>query len=49
MTAWAVTVYATRYADAQSSLGVYYANGEGVERDLVKAVEWYRLASEQVY
>jgi len=35
------------YASAQHSLGVMYANGEGVTQDYKKAVEWYRLAAEQ--
>jgi TPR repeat protein len=35
------------HADAQFYLGVKYANGEGVPKDSVKAVEWYRKAAEQ--
>ena len=34
-------------ADAQNSLGVMYADGEGVAQDESKAVEWYRKAAEQ--
>ena len=29
-------------ADAQNSLGYYYERGEGVAKDLGKAIEWYR-------
>lgn len=32
---------------AQSSLGVIYANGEGVDRDLKAAIKWWQLAAEQ--
>ena len=34
-------------ASAQFSLGVMYANGEGVLKDEAEAVRWYRLAAEQ--
>ena len=34
-------------ATAQFSLGLMYANGEGVAQDLAEAVKWYRLAAEQ--
>lgn len=34
-------------AAAQFSLGVMYANGQGVPRHYVDAVKWYRLAAEQ--
>ena len=32
---------------AQFSLGYMYANGEGVPKDAVQAVSWYRKAAEQ--
>ena len=32
---------------AQYNLGVMYANGQGVPKDEVEAVKWYRKASEQ--
>ena len=35
------------YDAAQFSLGVMYANGEGVPQDDAEAVRWYRLAAEQ--
>ena len=34
-------------ADAQYSLGVCYANGEGVTKDEKEAVKWFRKAAEQ--
>ena len=34
-------------AEAQYSLGSMYENGEGVSKDLDKAVEWYRKSAEQ--
>ena len=34
-------------AKAQNNLGVYYARGEGVRKNLLKAVEWYTKAAEQ--
>ena len=34
-------------AEAQFSLGICYANGNGVAKDMTKAVEWYRKAAEQ--
>ena len=34
-------------AFAQYSLGLMYANGDGVPQDYKTAVEWYRLAAEQ--
>ena len=34
-------------AGAQISLGLMYANGEGVPEDDVEAVKWYRKAAEQ--
>ena len=36
-------------AQAQSNLGLMYANGEGVTQDDKEAVKWYRLAAEQGY
>ena len=36
-------------AQAQNCLGVSYAKGEGVEKDLKTAVLWYRRAAEQGY
>ena len=36
-------------ADAQSNLGVMYANGQGVPQDAAEAVRWYRLAADQGY
>lgn len=35
------------YANAQHELGVMYQKGEGVEKNYVKAVAWYRKAAEQ--
>lgn len=35
------------YIDAQYSLGIYYAKGLGVEKNLVEAVKWFRKAAEQ--
>ena len=34
-------------ASAQFSLGVMYANGEGILKNDAEAVRWYRLAAEQ--
>ena len=34
-------------AEAQSNLGVMYEKGEGVPKDYVEAVKWYRKAAEQ--
>ena len=34
-------------ADAQYSLGLMYANGEGVPQDYKEAVKWFRLSAEQ--
>ncbi len=34
-------------AFAQYNLGICYANGEGVPKDVVEAVKWYRKAAEQ--
>ena len=34
-------------AEAQFNLGAMYANGAGVELDIVEAVKWYRKAAEQ--
>jgi hypothetical protein len=34
-------------AGAQLNLGLCYDNGRGVERDPVKAAEWYRKAADQ--
>ena len=34
-------------AAAQYNLGVHYATGRGVDRDVAEAVRWYRLAAEQ--
>ena len=34
---------------AQSNLGSCYYNGEGVDRDYTKAVEWYTKSAEQEY
>lgn len=35
------------YAEAQFSIGVMYANGEGVTRDSKQAVYWYQKAAKQ--
>ena len=35
-------------SDAQYNLGLMYANGEGVARDLVEAWAWTKLAADQV-
>ena len=37
------------YADAQFSLGICYAEGDGVAQDKAEAVKWYRKAAEQGY
>ena len=37
----------SRDADAQSNLGLMYANGEGVLEDAPEAVTWLRFAAEQ--
>lgn len=34
-------------AESQSTLGFYYAKGQGVEKDYAEAVKWYRKAAEQ--
>ena len=34
-------------ADAQTNLGVMYANGDGVPEDYTEAAAWYRKAAEQ--
>ena len=34
------------WAQAQYNLGCCYENGEGVTKDIAKAVEWYRKAAE---
>jgi TPR repeat protein len=34
-------------ARAQYNLGLCYKNGEGVEKDYVEAVKWFRKAAEQ--
>ena len=36
-------------ASAQYNLGVMYRDGNGVPKDLAKAVEWFRKAAEQGY
>ena len=36
-------------ANAQFHLGLYYANGQGVEKNLTEAAKWYRKAAEQGY
>jgi TPR repeat protein len=36
-------------ADSQSELGLRYVTGEGVAKDPVEAVKWYRKAAEQNY
>lgn len=35
------------HPSAQNNLGVYYAKGYGVPRDLVKTTYWYQRAAEQ--
>ena len=35
------------YVTAQYNLGVFYANGEGVEQDFKEAVKWYQKAADQ--
>ncbi|MBR0458737.1 MAG: sel1 repeat family protein [Victivallales bacterium] len=34
------------YGDAQYALGTCYQEGFGVEKDMEKAVEWYRKAEQ---
>jgi len=36
-------------AEAQSTVGGCYANGDGVKKDFKEAVKWYRKAAEQGY
>ena len=36
-------------AEAQYNLGVCYKNGDGIEKNLTKAVKWYEKAAEQGY
>jgi len=36
-------------ARAQYKLGASYARGQGVKKDYVQAMEWYRKAAEQGY
>lgn len=36
-------------ATAQTNLGVMYAYGDGVQKDSVEAVKWFRKAAEQGY
>ena len=36
-------------ADSQVELGIRYDKGEGVAKDYVEAVKWYRKAAEQNY
>jgi TPR repeat protein len=36
-------------ADSEFQLGLCYVNGEGVPRDFVNAVKWFRKAAEQNY
>ena len=36
-------------ARAQNNLGVIYENGQGVPRNVVEAMKWYRRAAEQGY
>lgn len=33
-------------ANAQNELGIHYASGEGVEKDLTEAVKWYKKAAD---
>lgn len=33
--------------DAQYALGMLYENGQGSEKDVASAIEWYRKASER--
>ena len=35
------------FAQAQSNLGVMYANSQGVPQDYTEAAKWYRKAAEQ--
>jgi len=35
------------HAEAQNVLGLRYENGQGVEKDYVKAIEWYSKAAAQ--
>jgi hypothetical protein len=39
----------TRYAKAQSNLGIAYAIGKGVLKDYKQAVYWYQKAADQGY
>ena len=44
---WSKATEWVKNAKAQYYLGVCYENGEGVEKDMAKAIEWYRKAAEQ--
>ncbi|MBR5889814.1 MAG: sel1 repeat family protein [Akkermansia sp.] len=46
---WFREAAACNHAEAQCALGVCYASGEGVEKNLEKAVEWYCRSAEQGY
>jgi TPR repeat protein len=37
------------YAQAQHTLGIFYAEGDGVAKDQVEALKWYRKAADQGY
>ena len=36
-------------AEAQNRLGIFYFSGQGVAKDMVQAVKWYRKGAEQNY
>lgn len=46
MLAWEVAA-ALGHGQAQNNLGIMYANGDGVKRNDMRAVEMYTKASEQ--
>lgn len=46
-TGWFFRAAEQGYADAQFNLGLMYANGEGVEKDMAQAVELFKKAAEQ--
>jgi hypothetical protein len=42
---WFLKAAEQDYAEAQSSLGACYANGQGVAKDVVEAFAWFGLAA----
>jgi TPR repeat protein len=46
---WFRAAASQNYAPAENNLGVYFAEGHGVNQDYAEAVKWYRKAVEQNY